>query len=218
MIELKVKIREKFGRKTKELRRKGVIPAVLYGAEIENIPLSVEEKEFNRVFREAGESSLVKLKIEGKKLKNPEPEVLIHEIQRDPLSGRIIHIDFYHPSLRKEVEAEIPLVFEGVPRACKDLGGTLVKEIQTIEVRGLARNLPREIKVNTEKLKTFEDRILVSDLQVPEGVKILREPEEIVALVTPPQEEEEEREAIEEEKPIEGEKSEEKGEEAKREE
>ena len=218
MIELKVKIREKFGRKTKELRRKGVIPAVLYGAEIENIPLSVEEKEFNRVFREAGESSLVKLKIEGKKLKNPEPEVLIHEIQRDPLSGRITHIDFYHPSLRKEVEAEIPLVFEGVPRACKDLGGTLVKEIQTIEVRGLARNLPREIKVNTEKLKTFEDRILVSDLQVPEGVKILREPEEIVALVTPPQEEEEEREAIEEEKPIEGEKSEEKGEEAKREE
>jgi len=218
MIELKVKIREKFGRKTKELRKKGVIPAVLYGAEIENIPLSVEEKEFNRVFREAGESSLVKLKIEGKKLKNPEPEVLIHEIQRDPLSGRIIHIDFYHPSLRKEVEAEIPLVFEGVPKACKDLGGTLVKEIQTIEVRGLARNLPREIKVNTEKLKTFEDRILVSDLQVPEGVKILREPEEIVALVTPPQEEEEEREAIEEEKPIEGEKPEEKGEEAKREE
>ena len=218
MIELKVKIREKFGRKTKELRKKGVIPAVLYGAEIENIPLSVEEKEFNRVFREAGESSLVKLKIEGKKLKNPEPEVLIHEIQRDPLSGRIIHIDFYHPSLRKEVEAEIPLVFEGVPRACKDLGGTLVKEIQTIEVRGLARNLPREIKVNTEKLKTFEDRILVSDLQVPEGVKILREPEEIVALVTPPQEEEKEREAIEEEKPIEGEKPEEKGEEAKREE
>ena len=218
MIELKVKIREKFGRKTKELRKKGVIPAVLYGAEIENIPLSVEEKEFNRVFREAGESSLVKLKIEGKKLKNPEPEVLIHEIQRDPLTGRIIHIDFYHPSLRKEVEAEIPLVFEGVPKACKDLGGTLVKEIQTIEVRGLARNLPREIKVNTEKLKTFEDRILVSDLQVPEGVKILREPEEIVALVTPPQEEEEEREAIEEEKPIEGEKPEEKGEEAKREE
>jgi len=218
MIELKVKIREKFGRKTKELRKKGVIPAVLYGAEIENIPLSVEEKEFNRVFREAGESSLVKLKIEGKKLKNPEPEVLIHEIQRDPLTGRIIHIDFYHPSLRKEVEAEIPLVFEGVPKACKDLGGTLVKEIQTIEVRGLARNLPREIKVNTEKLKTFEDRILVSDLQVPEGVKILRGPEEIVALVTPPQEEEEEREAIEEEKPIEGEKPEEKGEEAKREE
>jgi len=217
MIELKVKIREKFGRKTKELRKKGVIPAVLYGAEIENIPLSVEEKEFNRVFREAGESSLVKLKIEGKKLKNPEPEVLIHEIQRDPLTGRIIHIDFYHPSLRKEVEAEIPLVFEGVPKACKDLGGTLVKEIQTIEVRGLARNLPREIKVNTEKLKTFEDRILVSDLQVPEGVKILREPEEIVALVTPPQEEEEEREAIEEEKPIEGERPEEKGEEAKKE-
>jgi len=202
MIELKVKIREKFGRKTKELRKKGVIPAVLYGAEIENIPLSVEEKEFNRVFREAGESSLVKLKIEGKKLKNPEPEVLIHEIQRDPLTGRIIHIDFYHPSLRKEVEAEIPLVFEGVPKACKDLGGTLVKEIQTIEVRGLARNLPREIKVNTEKLKTFEDRILVSDLQVPEGVKILREPEEIVALVTPPQEEEEEK-PVEEEKPAE---------------
>ncbi len=214
MIELKVKIREKFGRKTKELRKKGVIPAVLYGAEIENIPLSVEEKEFNRAFQEAGESSLIKLKIKNQKSKIEEIEVLIHKIQQDPLTGRIIHVDFYHPSLRKEVEAEIPLLFEGVPKACKDLGGTLVKEIQTIEVRGLAQNLPREIKVNTEKLKTFEDRILVRDLQVPEGVKILREPDEIVALVTPP---EEEREAIEEVKPIEGEKPEEKGEEAKKE-
>jgi large subunit ribosomal protein L25 len=216
MFSLKAKIREKFGRKTKSLRKKGILPAVLYGAGIKNIPLQVDEKEFTRVFQEAGESSLVKLKIEGKKLKIQEPEVLIHDIQRDPLTGRIIHVDFYHPSSRKEVEAEIPLVFEGEAPAVKDLGGTLVREIQTVEVKGLAQNLPREIKVDVGKLKTFEDRVLIKDLKVPQGVKILRDPDEIVALVTLPEKEEEEVKPVEEEKVGEEKEGEEKGEEEKK--
>ena len=199
MIELKAQIRDKFGQKTKSLRKQGIIPAVLYGAGIKNIPLQVDEKEFGRVFQEAGESSLISLEVEGK---NKKVQVLIHDIARDPLTGKILHVDFYHPSAKKEVEAEIPLVFEGEAPAVKDLGGTLVREIQTIEAKGLAQNLPREIKVDIGGLKTFEDRILIKDLKVPEGVKILREPEEIVALVTPPEKEEEEK-PVEEEKPAE---------------
>lgn len=199
MLDLKAKIREKFGRKTKLLRKEGKIPGVLYGEGVKNTPLQVEEKEFEKVFREAGESSLVPLEIEGKDSKKL--QVLIHDISRHPLTGEILHVDFYHPSTKKEVEAEIPLVFEGEAPAVKELSGTLVREIQAVEVKGLAQNLPREIKVDIGKLKTFGDRILIGDLKVPEGIKILRNPDEVVANVAPPVKEEEEVSAEEAEKP-----------------
>jgi len=190
MITLKAKIREKLKKRAKSLRKEEKIPAILYGEGIKNTPLEVEEKEFEKIYQEAGESSLIKLKIEDGKLKTNEVEVLIHEVARDPLTRKFLHVDFYHPSAKKEVEAEIPLVFKGEAKACKELGGTLVREIQQVEVKGLPQNLPREIVVNIEVLRTFEDKIQIKDLKVPSGVKILREPEEIVANVAPPREEE----------------------------
>ena len=74
----------------------------------------------------------------------------------------------------------------------KNLGGTLVKNISEIEVKALPQHLPKEIKINVEELKTFEDKVLIKDLQLPEGVKILRSPEEIIAHVAPPEKVEEE--------------------------
>jgi len=206
MISLKAKIRKEFGRKTNSLRKQGVLPVVLYGPEIKNLSLEVDEKEFEKIYREAGESSLLSLEIEGKDAKKV--QVLIHDVAEDPVSGKILHVDFYHPSTKKEVTAEIPLVFEGEALAVKELGGTLVREIQTVEVKGLAQNLPREIKVNIETLKTFEDKIQIKDLKTPQGVTILKESEEMVANVAPPREEEKEV-PKEEEKPVEEEKKEE---------
>jgi len=91
-------------------------------------------------------------------------------------------------------------VFEGEAPAVKELGGTLVREISEIEVKALPQNLPHEIKVNVEGLKTFEHEVLVKDLKLPQGVTVQREKNEIVAVVTPP-----ETEKIEEEleKPVE---------------
>jgi large subunit ribosomal protein L25 len=93
----------------------------------------------------------------------------------------------------------VPLVFEGEPPAVKELGGTLVKNILEVDVKALPEKLPHEIKVNVEKLKTFEDAVLIKDLEVPQGVEILKDPEETVALVTPIQDIEGDLE-----KPIEG--------------
>ena len=193
MVSLKAKIREKFGRRTKDLRRKGILPAVLYGSGLKPLSLEIKESEFEAVYKQAGESSLILLEIGGKAL-----EVLIHDVKVDPLTNKIIHADFYHPSGKKEVEAEIPLVFKGISPAVKELSGTLVHEISHLKVKGLAKNLPREIKVDVSNLKTFEDKILIKDLRVPEGIKILKEAKEIVALVVPP-----EKEEIVEEKPVE---------------
>jgi len=195
MLTLKAKIRKELGKKIKKLKKQGLLPAVLYGPKIKPQPIEVDLKEFEKVYETAGESSLISLQIEDKKF-----PVLIHEIQKNPVSGKTTHIDFYQPILTEEVEATVPLVFEGEAPAIKELGGTLVKEIQEVEVRALPQNLPHEIKVNVERLKNFEDEIFIKDLEVPEGVKIQKEPDEIVAVVTPPEKVEEELEKPIEEK------------------
>lgn len=187
MIVLKAKIRKELGRKVKKLREKDVIPAVLYGPKIENTPLEINLKEFEKTFQEAGESSLVTLEIGEKKFL-----VLIHALELEVISKKPIHVDFYQPRLDEEISATIPLVFEGESLAVKDLAGTLVRNIQEINVKALPQQLPHEIRVNIDKLKTFEDNVLVKDLIMPEGVKVLRNPEDIIAKVSPPQKVEEE--------------------------
>jgi len=228
MLSLTAKIRKKVGKKVKALRKEGILPAVLYGPKIKNLLLQLEEKEFEKIYREAGESSLISLEVEASSTSADEASVdkptsakasvdragkflvLIHDIQRDPVTDKVIHIDFYQPSLKEETEIVVPLIFEGEAPAVKELNGTLVKNIQEIPVKALPQNLPHEIKVNIESLKTFEDDILVKDLKVPEGVKVLKDPEEIVASVSPPKKVEEELEKPIEEKVEEVEKVEEK--------
>lgn len=195
MLTLKAKIREKIGKEVKSLRKKDILPAVLYGPKIKNLNIELDLKEFENIFEQAGESSLISLEVGQDKFL-----VLIHEIKKDPLTEKLIHVDFYQPILTKEVEAAVPIVFEGESPAVKELDGTLIKEIQEIEVKALPQNLPHEIKVSIENLKTFEDEILIKDLKLPEGVKIQKEPNEIVAVVTPPEKVEEELEKPIEEK------------------
>jgi large subunit ribosomal protein L25 len=187
MISLPATLRTVFGKKTKSIKHQGQIPAVVYGPGVKNANISVDEKEFKKVLKVAGESSLIELLIDAQKR-----PVLVNKIQKDPVSDRIIHIDFFQASLKEEVEVSVALVFEGVAPAEKDLGGTLNKNLLELEVKALPQNLPHEIIVNVGSLKTFEDHILVKDLVLPKDVKALKDPEEIVASVLPPQNVEEE--------------------------
>jgi len=189
MINLSAKIRKEIGRKTVTLKEQGRIPAVVYGHKVKNVLLDVEYQDFQKVYRQTGENSLIELSIEGEKEKRP---VLVHEIQKDPVSSKFIHIDFFQASLKEEVEVEIPLVFEGTSLAVKDLGGTLIKNISELKIKALPQNLPHEIKVSIDGLNTFEDRISVKDLILPKEVKVLLKPDEIVVSVVEPQKVEEE--------------------------
>lgn len=173
MISLNAKPREQFGA--------GMIKAVVYGPGVKNANIVIEEKEFIKVFRKAGESSLIELHIGAEKR-----PVLVHEIQKDPVSDMIIHVDFYQADLKEEVEVAVPLMFEGVAPAEKDLGGTLNKNLLEIEVRAMPLNLPQQIKVDISGLKTFEDHILVKDLVVPANVVIMKDADEVVAAVLAP--------------------------------
>ncbi|MDP2910364.1 MAG: 50S ribosomal protein L25 [bacterium] len=195
MLTLKAEKREVTGKKVRKLRNQGELPAVLYGPEVKNISLKLNLKEFEKIYKKTGETSLISLEVESDKF-----SVLVYDVKRDPLTNEISHIDFYQPILTKEVEASVPIVFEGESFAVKDLGGTLIKEIQEIKVSALPQNLPHEIKVDISSLKAFEDVILIKDLIIPENVKILKEPDEVVANVAASEMEKIEKEL---EKPIE---------------
>jgi len=190
MINLLAKIRKIQGKQVKSLRQKGVLPAVLYGPKIKNENLEVNLKEFEKIYQEAGESTLISLEVDSKK----KYLVLIHDLDKDPLSNTPTHVDFYQPSLEDKIEIKVPVIFEGEAEAVKNLGGTLIKNIGEIVIKALPQNLPKEIKVNVTRLKTFEDTILVEDLKLAEGVEILRNPKDIIAQVTPPEKVEEELE------------------------
>ncbi|OHA63770.1 MAG: hypothetical protein A3J68_02150 [Candidatus Wildermuthbacteria bacterium RIFCSPHIGHO2_02_FULL_48_16] len=213
-MELTAVIRKKEAEKVDALRAQGKIPAVLYGPGKDAVSLILDKKEFEKVFKEAGESTLVILRFDKEEL-----PVLIHDIQRDPVSSNILHTDLYQPPLDKKIALKVPLVFEGVPLAVRDLAGTLIKNIQEVEVRALPRDLPHEISVNVENLATFEARILLKDLLSDNpNVEILGHEDEIVAQVVPPEKVEEElalpvEEKVEDVEKIEKEKKEEEGEE-----
>jgi large subunit ribosomal protein L25 len=186
-VELKAKTRDIFGKKTNRGRKDGLIPAVVYGRGIESVSIWVNMLEFKRLLKKSGESTMISLEVDGKSGRN----VIVYEIQRDTVTDRIIHIDFFQVKMDEEIETEVKLEFIGESLAVRDLGGVLVKNIDEIEVKCLPGDLPSHIDVDVSVLNAFEDRIYVKDLKIPAKVKIELEPETVVALVSPPRSEEE---------------------------
>lgn len=187
MTKLNAQIRNTFGKKNQALRKSGFIPAILYGHKTKNISLQIPHKDFEKVFEEAGQTTLVDLKIENE---NPK-KVLIQEVQIDPISGDAIHTDLYQVKMTEKIKTDVPISAEGESAAVKDLEGSLILQKATVETETFPQDLIHEIKIDISSLKTFEDRILVSDLKVPETITILDNPDEVVAMVMPPRSEEE---------------------------
>jgi large subunit ribosomal protein L25 len=187
MLELLAKLRQKTGRQNKQLRKQGFIPAILYGHKIKNLPLLIKAPDFEKVYQKAGESTLIKLKIDaGPEQTKKDRVVLIHDIAKDPVSDKIIHIDFYQVKMDEAITVEVPLVFVGQSAAVEKEGGVLVKNIQSIEVEALPQDLPSQIEVDISSLETFDDNIYIKDLKIPDKVKVMANPEEVVASVVPP--------------------------------
>jgi len=200
-MELQVQKREILGKQVKSLREEGLIPAELYGHGLENIHLSVPAKEFSKVFKEAGESTIISLNFENKKI-----PVLIYEVSADPLSDKIIHIDFYAVRMDEKITTSIPLEFVGESSAVKEKEGTLIKAMQALEIRALPADLPRNFEVKLDTLSEIGMSIHVKDLTIPKGVEILVEPETVIATVVEKAKEEvEEKPITVEEVKVEGE-------------
>ncbi|MBP6883854.1 MAG: 50S ribosomal protein L25 [Candidatus Pacebacteria bacterium] len=169
------------------LRKGGQIPAVFYGAGKENTSIVVPTIEFKKVWRQAGESSAVVVKTEG-----GDVDVLIHEVQVDPVTDEPIHVDFLAIDMKKKINVNVPLVFEGISGAVKAGLGNLVKVLHEVEVEALPKDLPQNLVVDLSKLATVEDTIFVSDIKVPAGVEVIASPEDVVASIVLQKEEVEE--------------------------
>lgn len=162
-----------------EIRAAGRVPAVLYGPGVEPISVSVAANDFDKLYKEAGESTLVDITIDsGKSVK-----VLIQDVQHDPLNRRVSHIDFRQIRMDQEIEAAVELVFVGLAPAVKELGGTLSTTMSEIYIKCLPANLMSSLEVDLSTLKTFEDTIYVKDLKLPEGVVTTEEPDTLIAKV-----------------------------------
>lgn len=186
-INLNVEKRTETGKKLAKLRAAGKLPAVVYGAKEASTPLSLDRREFEKAYAEAGESSI--LTLSGL---DEEKEVLIHELAFDRVKGGITHVDFYAVEKGKEVTVPVELHFIGEAPAIK-LGGSLTKALHQIEITAKPANLPAHgIEVDISVLNTFEDSIRVKDLNIPANVKVENDPEETVAVVSEFKEEVEE--------------------------
>ena len=179
-MDLVATTRSVLGRKVRGLRKDGLIPAELYGNGVSNMHLTVQERDFEAAYTEAGESSIVHLVVDGASDKRP---VMIHDVQRDPVTGSATAIDFYQVRLDEEIEVSVPVVFTGVSPAVKDFGGVLVKSIQEVDVEALPQNIPHDITVDISVLANIGDAIHVSDLAVSGDVKILMDAKAVVASV-----------------------------------
>lgn len=173
------------------LRKSGKIPAVFYGPKEKSTSVTISTKDFIKAFKQAGESSVVILKEGGN-----EHETLIQEVDVHPVTGAPRHADFYVIEKGKKVKVAVPLVFEGVSPAVKDLAGILVKVIRELEIEAAPRDLPHEVKVDISTLTELSSVIMAKDIKLPASVTLIEKPEEIVASISVAKEE------VEEVKPI----------------
>jgi large subunit ribosomal protein L25 len=180
-IKLKSQKRELFGRKVKRLRKEGLIPANIFGNKVKSHAISVDAKEFNEVFKKAGETQIINLE---------DKSVLISNIQTNPISGDIIHIDFRQVDLKEKIEAKVPVEVEGESPAEKQNLGTVVQQIHEIEVEALPADLPEKIVVDASILAEVDQAVYIKDLRVSKDVEIKMDPELIVVKVEPPTKEE----------------------------
>jgi large subunit ribosomal protein L25 len=172
------------------LRAQGLVPAVLYGDDQPSEMLVVEGKEIEKLLhRYAGEAVIVTLKItDGEKKGEREQKTLVKDSQREPVTNRIVHVDFYRVSLRKAIRVEVPIHGTGIPAGVK-AGGILEHLARTIEIKCLPTQVPRFIEVDLTEL-AINHSIHVSNLKVGEGIEMLSEPETVLFTVVPPKVEE----------------------------
>jgi len=187
-IVLKVSMRQETGKANSDLRNQDILPGVVYGHGFKTLSLSLPYSEFEKVFRKVGESSLFDLAIDG----GETFKVIIADIQKDSVTDKFIHVDFHKVRMDEKITAEIPLHFIGEAPAVKELGGVLVKALDSLEISALPTDLIDSIEVDLSSLKTFDDVIRVKDLSVGDKIEIGQEPEAAIALVEQPRAEVEE--------------------------
>ena len=190
---LKVEKRDVSGKEVKKLRREGILPGNVYGADFKSTSVQVPYTDFDPIFKEAGETGLIDLKLGEQTI-----PVLIHNIHQN-FRREVLHADFFKVNLKEKVKAMIPLEFIGESPAVSENIGLLEKVMHELEIEALPTDLPEHIEVDVSGLAQIDDQIEVSNLKVPSEVTVLSDPGQVVIkvgeLVTKEAQEEAEAEA-----------------------
>ena len=180
-MELSVQPREIVGKKVRTLRREGLIPAEIYGHGVKNIHISVPAKEFNKIFKEAGETTVLTLNVGKEK-----HSAMIHDVVRDRVLSQIIHVDFHEVRMDEKIRAHVPVEFVGESPAVKEFAAVINKALAEIEVEAFPQNIPHSFIVDLSVLDIIDKSFYVKDLVIPKGVELDIDPETVIATATPP--------------------------------
>lgn len=168
-------------------RSKGAVPAIIYGKKMDTVPLSIQAQALEKALAHGAAHKIVNLKIETGGARE-EKLCLIHEIQKDVFGRRLLHVDFHHISMQDKITAKVPVELKGEPTGAKE-GGILDHVLWELEVEALPANLPEKLTADVSSL-AINQALHVKDVKLPEGVEVLDDPEEVVAVVHPPRAEE----------------------------
>ena len=186
-MTLEVQTRNKTLR-AKDLLNQNLIPLEYYGRGVENKSFQVDYQTFRRLFRVAGTNTIIELNVGGKE----QISVLVHEVQRDPVTDNIKHVDFINVRMDQEIHTKVPVELTGTAPAVKEQGGILMHHLHEVEIKCLPKDLVHSFEVSVESLVDFHSFVRVKDLVVPEGVTIMNGEEDLIATVVAPRVEEEE--------------------------
>ena len=184
------------GKKVKKLRQNGKIPIRLFGGGIDPMPMQADASSLGKILSQAGFNSPIFVNFDSSKEENV---CFIREVQRDPITEELLHIDLLKVDMSKKVTVEVPVRLFGVPDAVKNLGGILLQSINSIPVSALPLSIPESISVDVSILVDFDKSIRIKDIEFGDGVDPERDPDTLIARVVPPRIDEEEVESEEDE-------------------
>lgn len=184
-ILLTAQPRSVIGKQVNAMRRGGNVPAVLYGKQLDPVNLQIDEKTLKLVVAKAGRNRLIKLTIDSAAPRL----VLAREVQRNSLSGRIVHVDFHQVSMTEKISTDVPLVLVGTSPAVTRGEGLLIHGIATVRIRVLPTELISQIEVDVTSLESLNQSLFVKNLKVGDNILVLTPGEEMVAKVVPVKEE-----------------------------
>ena len=179
-FSVKAEPRELLGKKAKRLLRQGYVPGVVFRPNGESTPVQFEERVLSRILQQAGRTHLIEVELNGERL-----NTLLREVDREPITARIRHVNLWAMAMDEPIEAEVPLVLEGESLAVKS-GGVLIHSVEKLRVKCLPTQIPEAIHVSLESLQNFGDSIHLRDLTIPAGVQVLDDPDLTIASVAAP--------------------------------
>lgn len=188
-IELTAEKRKIIGKKVKQLRNQGLVPAIIYGSAIEPIPIQVEIRQLSGVLRQAGANRLVNLKIKGDRKSHI---TLIRDIQRDVITRNLLHVDFQEVVLTETITSAVPVIIEGTPPPVERGEAIIRQTLDEIEVEALPTDLIPSITIDISGLTELDDAVFVRDLDLPERITVLTDPDEMIVRISVPEMEGEE--------------------------